>query len=62
MGHTQAAQDYSHPGFALDSRTAVDAVADQACAAGDLVWEPRQEPSPVAIMRPARSRWEYDTV
>jgi catechol 2,3-dioxygenase-like lactoylglutathione lyase family enzyme len=47
MGHTQAATDYSHLGFALDSRAAVDAVADRARTAGDLVWEPRQEPYPV---------------
>jgi catechol 2,3-dioxygenase-like lactoylglutathione lyase family enzyme len=47
MGHTQATKDYSHLGFALASRAAVDAIAGQARAAGDLVWEPRQEPYPV---------------
>jgi catechol 2,3-dioxygenase-like lactoylglutathione lyase family enzyme len=46
-GQPQAAADYSHLGFALESRAAVDALADQARAAGCLVWEPRQEPYPV---------------
>jgi catechol 2,3-dioxygenase-like lactoylglutathione lyase family enzyme len=43
----QSATDYSHLGFALDSRAAVDAVANQARRLGCLVWEPRQEPYPV---------------
>ncbi len=43
----QADNDYSHLGFALDSREAVDAVAERARAAGCLVWAPRQEPYPV---------------
>ena len=43
----QAATDYSHLGFALESRAAVDAIAAQARACGCLVWEPRQEPYPV---------------
>jgi catechol 2,3-dioxygenase-like lactoylglutathione lyase family enzyme len=47
VGRNQAATDYSHFGFALESRTAVDAIADQARAAGYLVWEPREEPYPV---------------
>lgn len=42
-----AGDDYSHFGFALDSRAAVDAIADQARAAGCLIWEPRDEPYPV---------------
>ncbi len=46
-GKPQAATDYSHLGFALESRAAVDAIAAQAHAAGALVWEPRQEPYPV---------------
>ena len=46
-GQPQAATDYSHLGFALDSRTAVDAIADKARATGYLVWEPREEPYPV---------------
>lgn len=47
MGLQQAATDYSHLGFALESRAAVDAIANQARAAGYLVWEPREEPYPV---------------
>ena len=43
----QAATDYSHLGFALESQAAVDAIADRARAAGYLVWEPREEPYPV---------------
>jgi catechol 2,3-dioxygenase-like lactoylglutathione lyase family enzyme len=46
-GRQQAATDYSHLGFALESRAAVDTLADQARAAGCLVWEPREEPYPV---------------
>jgi catechol 2,3-dioxygenase-like lactoylglutathione lyase family enzyme len=47
QGKPQAATDYSHLGFALESRAAVDAIADKAQAAGYLVWEPREEPYPV---------------
>jgi catechol 2,3-dioxygenase-like lactoylglutathione lyase family enzyme len=46
-GRDQAATDFSHFGFAVQSRDAVDAVAEQARAAGRLVWEPREEPYPV---------------
>ncbi|MGE0120744.1 MAG: VOC family protein [Dongiaceae bacterium] len=46
-GRRQAEQDYSHFGFALESRAAVDALADKAAAAGRLVWPPREEPFPV---------------
>ena len=46
-GRNQAATDYSHFGFALASRAAVDALADKARVAGYLVWEPREEPYPV---------------
>lgn len=46
-GREQAANDYSHAGFALDSRAAVDDVAARARAAGLLIWEPRQEAYPV---------------
>ncbi len=45
-GRDQAAGDYGHLGFALDSRDAVDALAERARAAGILVWEPRQDPYP----------------
>ncbi|UTW10343.1 VOC family protein [Marinobacterium rhizophilum] len=39
--------DYRHFGFALDSREAVDRIAQQAEKAGCLVWAPRDEPFPV---------------
>lgn len=38
--------DYSHLGFALDSRAAVDKIAAEADAAGVLAWPPRDEPFP----------------
>ncbi|TQV80128.1 VOC family protein [Exilibacterium tricleocarpae] len=41
------AQDYRHFGFALESRAAVDAVAERARQDGCLIWEPRDEPYPV---------------
>lgn len=46
-GRRQASADFSHLGFALDSRQAVDTIAARARAAGILEWEPRQEPYPV---------------
>ncbi len=46
-GRDQAADDYSHLGFALASRAEVDAVAERARDDGCLAWEPRQEPYPV---------------
>ena len=46
-GRDQADGDYSHFGFALDSRAAVDAVAARAERAGCLAWAPRDEPYPV---------------
>ena len=46
-GRSQGERDYSHFGFALDSRAAVDAMAAKAAASGCLVWPPRQEPYPV---------------
>ena len=42
-----AADDYSHFGFALESREQVDSIATRARIAGCLVWEPRDEPYPV---------------
>ena len=42
-----AADDYSHFGFALESREQVDSIAARARLAGCLVWEPRDEPFPV---------------
>ena len=46
-GRDQSERDFSHFGFALDSKTAVDDVARRAEAAGCLLWAPRQEPYPV---------------
>jgi catechol 2,3-dioxygenase-like lactoylglutathione lyase family enzyme len=46
-GRDQSEKDYSHMGFALASRAAVDAVAAKATAAGRLMWPPREEPYPV---------------
>jgi catechol 2,3-dioxygenase-like lactoylglutathione lyase family enzyme len=46
-GRSQASTDYSHLGFALESRDAVDAIAERGRRDGILVWEPRQEPFPV---------------
>lgn len=46
-GRQQFDRDFSHFGFALESRAAVDAVAERGRLAGCLVWEPRQEPYPV---------------
>ena len=46
-GRDQDARDFSHFGFAVDSRAAVDDVAGRGHAAGCLVWEPREEPYPV---------------
>lgn len=46
-GRVQAAKDYSHLGFAMQSREEVDAVAERARVQGLLLWEPREEPFPV---------------
>jgi catechol 2,3-dioxygenase-like lactoylglutathione lyase family enzyme len=46
-GRDQGEGDYSHLGFALDSRAAVDAIAAKAEADGRLDWPPREEPYPV---------------
>ena len=46
-GRNQREDDYSHLGFACESREDVDGIAERALAAGCLVWEPRQEPYPV---------------
>lgn len=39
--------DFSHLGFAVESRSAVDEVAERASQAGCLEWPPREEPYPV---------------
>lgn len=48
-GHSRqlAADDYSHFGFAVNSRAEVDALAERARAEGCLIWPPRDEPYPV---------------
>lgn len=46
-GRHQTDGDYSHLGFALPDRTAVDAIARQAEEAGCLVWPAQQEDYPV---------------
>ena len=46
-GRDQGERDFSHLGFALDSRAAVDRIAARAETAGCLVWAPREEPYPV---------------
>ena len=43
----QHEHDYSHLGFALESRAAVDEIAARAANAGCLVWAPRDEAYPV---------------
>ena len=46
-GRDQPEGDFSHFGFALESRAAVDAIAAKARERGCLLWEPRDEPYPV---------------
>lgn len=46
-GRDQAAGDFSHLGFALPDRAAVDAMAAKAAAAGRLAWPSKEEPYPV---------------
>jgi catechol 2,3-dioxygenase-like lactoylglutathione lyase family enzyme len=46
-GREQISTDYSHLGFALDSKEAVDTIAHMARSDDILEWEPRQEPYPV---------------
>lgn len=46
-GRNQSDADYSHLGFAVESREAVNQIAEQARETGCLVWEPVDEPYPV---------------
>lgn len=46
-GYKQESSDYSHLGFALDSREAVDQVSSTARQDDCLLWEPRDNPYPV---------------
>ncbi|MGB0646537.1 MAG: VOC family protein [Bradymonadia bacterium] len=43
----QHERDYSHLGFALPSKAAVDEIAERAQRAGCLVWAPRQDVYPI---------------
>lgn len=47
LGLEQAERDYSHLGFAVASREAVDRIAQQAEAEGLLVWGCREDAYPV---------------
>lgn len=49
QGHDveQPMGDFSHLGFAVESREQVDAIAQRAERDGRLVWPPREEPYPV---------------
>lgn len=46
-GRHQQDQDFSHLGFAVESRAKVDDIANQARANGDLFWDIREERFPV---------------
>ncbi len=46
-GRDQGERDFSHFGFAVDRKDAVDELAARAKAAGCLAWPPCQEPYPV---------------
>ena len=46
-GRVVSRGDFSHFGFAVESREAVDAAAELAKLEGCLWWEPRDEPFPV---------------
>ena len=46
-GRDQRDGDFSHLGFALESRDAVDTAAARADSAGHLMWPAREEPYPV---------------
>lgn len=45
--HSQAPGDYSHLGFAVESRKRVDELCQRARTEGCLAWEPVDEPYPV---------------
>ena len=46
-GHQQEQNDYSHLGFAVESRTEVDRMAQKAEQDGCLIWSAVDEPYPV---------------
>jgi catechol 2,3-dioxygenase-like lactoylglutathione lyase family enzyme len=45
-GRDQDGGDFSHLGFAVPSRTAVDEIAEKAREEGCLIWEPRDDGYP----------------
>ena len=55
--------DFSHLGFAVESREAVDALAERAAADACLLWEPRQVDWPVGyycgVLDPAGNQVEF---
>lgn len=55
--------NFSHLGFALPSKAAVDELAARAQREGCLLWEPRQEPWPVGyycgVVDPAGNQVEF---
>jgi len=57
------AGNFSHLGFALDSTDAVDELAQRAEREGCLLWEPRDNPFPVAyycgVLDPAGNQVEF---
>ncbi len=57
------AGNFSHLGFALESKAAVDQLARRAEEEGCLLWEPREEPFPVAyycgVLDPAGNQVEF---
>ena len=61
--HEAAEGDYSHLGFAVNSRAEVDALAARAAADGCLLWAPREEPWPVGyycgVLDPAGNQVEF---
>lgn len=61
--HEPDASDYSHLGFAVETREEVDRVAALAEQEGLLVWPPREEPYPVGyycgVLDPAGHRVEF---
>lgn len=64
-GPTDQAFDagYGHLGFSLESKEAVDAIADKARHADCLLWEPRQDPWPAnyycGVLDPAGNQVEF---
>ena len=62
-GHQQAENDFSHLGFALPSKAAVDEIAARAKQEGILLCPPRQEPFPVGyycgVIDPDGNRIEF---